>query len=234
MAHKNRFRHYIQTAVLYIGVLALFAVYTTFERPLDTFALFGGNVALSVSNVEDINISASVVPLYTSDSGDRSYENYAKVIDQFHVDTNPRYAKRWGYTYCNIFVWDVTLAMNCEIPHFYDPETGESSRKAGYLEMTANRLAKWLDEFGPKFGWWQVDARTAQAKANEGYPVITSWYNKGGTGHTQIVRPSSHEFDEAKGPEVAQAGSVNRNGDFFASAAFIRAYYDSVRFFWHN
>ena len=55
-------------------------------------------------------------------SGNRSAANYNAVLDQFSVGNNPRYARRNGNTYCNIFVWDATRAMGAEIPHWVDQQ----------------------------------------------------------------------------------------------------------------
>jgi hypothetical protein len=45
----------------------------------------------------------------------RSRPCYDKLIDQFNVATNGRYSYDSRYTYCNIFVWDVTRASNAEV-----------------------------------------------------------------------------------------------------------------------
>jgi len=50
----------------------------------------------------------------------RSVSSYNAVIDQFGVDRNPRYAPHDGLTFCNIFVSDVTRAMEAPIPHRVD------------------------------------------------------------------------------------------------------------------
>ena len=59
----------------------------------------------------------SNIPL-TNEVGNRSMDNYQAVLNEFGVETNPRYLQRNGNTYCNIFVWDATKAMGAEIPHW--------------------------------------------------------------------------------------------------------------------
>src|SRR5262249_34542604 len=59
---------------------------------------------------------------------ERSVESYQAVIEQFGVETNPRYRPHDGLTFCNIFVSDVTRAMHAPIPHRVnangDPDDG--------------------------------------------------------------------------------------------------------------
>ena len=61
----------------------------------------------------------------TSSAGSRSAAQYRKVIDQFNVESNKRYTPGEN-TYCNIFIWDVTRAMNAEIPHYINAETNKT------------------------------------------------------------------------------------------------------------
>ncbi|MHB8876517.1 MAG: peptidoglycan-binding protein [Myxococcaceae bacterium] len=132
-----------------------------------------------------------------SDPSDRSAARYADVINQFGVGVNPRYARRDGNTYCNIFVWDVTRAMGAEIPHWV----------AG-RELNANSVNAWLHQTGPAAGWRKVDARTAQDFANRGRPAVASWRNPSGIGHVAMVRPGTVT---SAGPASAQAGGRNFN-----------------------
>lgn len=167
---------------------------------------------------EDANypFSASkvVTPQVTSDEENRSAETYRAVIDQFSVTTNPRYMvnkKGQDDTYCNIFLWDVTLAMGAEIPHYVDSATGQARAYPdvqGARELTANATYDWLAQHGEAYGWRRATAEEAQQMANEGKPAITIWKNPGGHGHAQIVCPSEDGvYDPERGVTVAQAGS---------------------------
>lgn len=141
--------------------------------------------------------------------GDRSASQYADVLDQFAVGNNPRYAKRNGNTYCNIFVWDATRAMGAEIPHWVDGNGNPAKVGAsGAWEMNANATNRWLHNHGPRHGWRQVSAEEAQRLANQGHPTVASWNNPGGIGHIAMVRPGELT---AGGPTIAQAGSSNFN-----------------------
>ena len=149
------------------------------------------------------------IPVIKSNEEIRSPELYNAVISQFKVETAERYKPfRDGYTYCNIFMWDVTSAMGAEIPHYTDPETGEPRYYPdvkGAKSMTAVEIDGWLKKYGPEYGWNEVDAETAQRYANEGKPAVTAG---GSIDHVQVVCPSKNgEFDPIRGVTVAQAGS---------------------------
>lgn len=138
----------------------------------------------------------------------RSVDLFNRVINQFEVGTNPRYApvpeidpmtreqkvdpktKRpvWARTFCNIFVSDVTRAMGAEIPHVVD---GEEQRVLG--------MQTWLANQGRQQGWRKVlTSREAQEHASQGRPAVVC-----GHGHIAIVRPGG----TPQNPSIAQAGS---------------------------
>ncbi|MCK5129564.1 MAG: hypothetical protein KAQ68_06920 [Clostridiales bacterium] len=153
-------------------------------------------------------------PSITNNFSNRSAQMYRRVIDQFNVENNPRYTPNKngrGDTYCNIFVWDVTQAMNAEIPHYINPVTKDPMyypNTKGAKETTANRIYDWLHEKGAEYGWKKVDAQTAQRLANQGNPVVTAKHNTGKSGHVQVVCPSKDgTYDSRRGVTVAQAGS---------------------------
>lgn len=135
----------------------------------------------------------------------RSADTYNRVIDQFDVENNPRYAQRNGNTYCNIFAWDVTRAMGTEIPHWVDDAGNPVGYDQGH-ELDANGVNQWLNAQGGKYGWKEVGPEQAQALANQGFPVVASWDNVGSIGHIAVVRPGEAN---GNGPATAQAGSEN-------------------------
>ena len=156
-----------------------------------------------------LEIWKPAVPAIVNLEGDRDPARYRAVIDQFNVETASRYTPfRDGYTYCNIFMWDVTAAMGAEIPHYTDPETGEPRYYPdirGTRELGAIAIDAWLREHGPAYGWREVDAETAQFYANSGRPAVTT---AGEIGHVQVVCPSEDGgYDSVRGVTVAQAGS---------------------------
>lgn len=162
--------------------------------------------------VTPVAASKPCTPAITSNESSRSAALYRQVIDQFAVETNPRYAvnkKGHGDTYCNIFMWDVTSAMGAEIPHWVDAQTGAPRTypdTKGAREMSANSIYNWLHEQGNNYGWFEVTPEQAQALANQGRPVVTA-FKKTGHGHVQVVCPSEDgQYNEKRGVTIAQAG----------------------------
>jgi hypothetical protein len=139
---------------------------------------------------------------------------YDNVINQFAVGANSRYAHRINAkgkrsTYCNIFLWDVTRAMGCEIPHWVN-DAGEPGGVGGKNnEMNANATHDWLHKHGSRYGWRRMtDPAEAQALANGGHPAVLSYKKTGGIGHVAVIRPG--EIGD-KGNPIAQAGKTNVN-----------------------
>lgn len=154
--------------------------------------------------------AASVSPPLTNSAAQgRDPNTYSQVINQFAVGDNPRYARRNGNTYCNIYAWDVTRAMGAELPHWrrQDGSPAEPFER-GAWEMNANGTARWLSEHGERHGWRQVSAAEAQAHANGGAPAVAIRENPDGIGHVAVVRPG--EMTD-RGPCIAQAGGRNFN-----------------------
>jgi hypothetical protein len=112
---------------------------------------------------------------------ERDPNKYLEVIKQFKVDdpTNIRYQPSEGNTWCSLFLWDVTRAFACEIPHWWIGK-----------EQTANMMIQWLDNEGPNYGWQKLpDLHTAQAMVQQGMPVVIMYNNPGFHGHCGILLP---------------------------------------------
>ena len=177
-----------------------------------------------------------VSPAFVSNETDRSPERLRQVIDQFGVETSIRYQpyKRGGDTYCNIFLWDVTSALGCEIPHFVDPATGLSRRYPdikGAVELNAVATEDWLVRYGRAYGWREANALTAQHYANQGKPAVTT---AGDIGHVQVVCPSKgNGYDPVRGVTVAQAGARN-TGYTYLSGVYSGSAMNKVRYFVHE
>lgn len=177
-----------------------------------------------------------ISPAVVSTPNNRSPEKLRQVIDQFSVETSHRYQpyRRGNDTYCNIFLWDVTTALNCEIPHFIDPVTGGPRQYPdlkGAVELGAVQTEDWLVQHGPSYGWWETDARTAQEYANQGKPSVTS---AGSIGHVQVVCPSTGgNYDPIRGVAIAQAGSRNTSYTHISSI-YSGSQMSKVRYFVHE
>jgi hypothetical protein len=97
-----------------------------------------------------------------SGEGARSGTLYRQVLFQFAVAHNPRYApdapeRPRGH----IFVWDVSRAMGCEIPHF-----------VGAKELSLGQTVDWLRHEGPMRGWIRIDASETFDQAEAGLMVV--------------------------------------------------------------
>jgi len=128
---------------------------------------------------------------------------YLEIINFFNVDdpANRRYSPAGDVTFCNIFIWDVTRAMNVEIPRWIDGEKTRSST-----------LGLWLADpaFGERLGWREVNSFDAKDWADKGYPVVASMTQGGFRGHLAMVIPGEGEtVDGVFYPNSAQAGTVN-------------------------
>lgn len=149
----------------------------------------------------------SYAPL-TNGSDNRGPAQYLAVVKQFGVESNPRYTPRGGNTFCNIFLWDVTRHMSCEIPHWYVAysKTPEGKVTALGNEYNANAVCDWLNgKWSQEYGWKSViDGVNAMARANLGFPTVVAWKNPNGVGHVGVVIPGTQP-----GVRIAQAGATN-------------------------
>jgi hypothetical protein len=109
------------------------------------------------------------------------------------------------HTHCSAFV--AAAAKNLGIYILRPPEHGQ--------KLLANAQNEWLAQQGAADGWVKLaTADDAQAAANRGMLVVASYHNHHDDrpGHIAIVRPGDKTAEQiaAEGPDVIQAGSVNR------------------------
>lgn len=172
-----------------------------------------------------------VKPALLNGPGERSAGAYSNVLNQFAVEHNPRYAQRGGNTYCNIFVWDASLAMGAELPHWVDAGGNPVAVGRGG-ELNANGVYDWLQSHGGRFGWREVSGEEAQALASQGMPAVAAWHSgSGAPGHVAMIRPG--EFSPTQGPAIAQAGGTNYN-ETTAAVGFGSARLPAVRYWVHD
>ncbi|MBK7858321.1 MAG: hypothetical protein IPJ65_06800 [Archangiaceae bacterium] len=97
-----------------------------------------------------------------SREGRRSGPLLQQVLNQFAVEHNPRYAPDGpGKGRGHIFVWDVSRAMSCEVPHFI-----------GMKELNLAQTVDWIRHEAPSRGWQRASARDAVLAAGEGALVL--------------------------------------------------------------
>jgi hypothetical protein len=156
-----------------------------------------------------------------NEMGNRRADFLRTVLEQFQVTKSPRYLPQDGKTYCNIYVWDCTRALKCEIPHWLDD-------KPKRRELNANATCDWLEIVGLQADWWKTNRASATLRANAGFPVVATWKNPNPkhSGHVAMLVPS-------QGPtRIAQAGKYNLF-DAPLSKGF-GSYTDEVLFWTHQ
>jgi hypothetical protein len=159
-----------------------------FKRDLE--AAKSQSNATPTEDLRDAVAAPSGIPA-TNAENNRSAYNYARIIDQFHVSTNPKYAvAQNGDTLCNVFAEDVTSAMGAGLPR-----------------VRANEIFNWLERKGAANGWREITPDEAQRMANDGHPTLAIWQNTRGIhGHVAIVRPGS--VGDPRGIAEAQSGNL--------------------------
>ena len=150
------------------------------------------------------NRAMRVTAKKTNAEGHRSADAYLEVVDSFDVENTSRYQQYNGDTYCNIYVWDVTSAMGCEIPHWVDTsgvptEVGASGAK----ELCAEGSKDWLANHGEEYGWYECSPDEAIEMANNGYPTVAC--DTAGD-HIAMVVP---QYEGESGVQISQAGWKN-------------------------
>jgi hypothetical protein len=137
----------------------------------------------------------------------RSPECLRAVLKQFDVGANPRYLPNqqgYGETYCNVYLWDATRALECEIPHWCG-DNGEPLQVGKGRELSAAGVIGWLRTFGSANGWREVPLESARDCANRGLPAVATWLNPspGKPSHVAMLLP------DADGQcRIAQAGAA--------------------------
>jgi hypothetical protein len=146
----------------------------------------------------------------------RSPSNLLLAVAPLAVNAHPRYHpkidEKTGVksTWCNIFLWDATSALDAEIPHFYPEhilEGGKVKQQRG--EFTALGMIGWLKREGPAQGWRSCTEAEARRRADVGFPTVVTWMNPKFSGgkpqpsHVALLLPSP-----INGPQlIAQAGA---------------------------
>lgn len=162
-------------------------------------------------SMRNVKAWVEVEPDFTNLENDRSADQYERAINQFEIESNPRYTPRPAVkdgpvaTYCNILHWDITKAMGVEVPHWVDEATGVEAPMGKGKELSANGTADWFSKHGLRFGWMMCDEFQARKRAMRGFPTVIIWKNPYGIGHVAIVHPRSTELVT----NIAQAGSSN-------------------------
>lgn len=118
--------------------------------------------------------------------GKRSKDLLLQCIHQFGFTVNPRYTEDApGKLRGHIFVWDVSRAMSCEIPHF-----------VGAKELTLAQTVDWVRHEGPMRGWKRVTDSDIYDRAAEG-KLVVALPRDSRTKHIALVLPQDYPTDNA-------------------------------------
>jgi len=179
-------------------------------------------------------------------------ENLWRIIGYLAVDkaSHARYRPRDGLTFCNIYAHDYCTLAGVYLPRVWwgqaaierltRGEAVEPRIGATIFEQRANDLFRWLQAFGPRFGWRQTGTvGKLQLEANLGAVALVIARRKleGKSGHVTMVVPEKDSFQarrnaagEVIAPLQSQAGARNFqfdagtsnwwNGEQFAESAF--------------
>jgi len=151
-----------------------------------------------------------------------------KIIEWLAVKKNKRYKRKPSATYCNIYAYDYCYLAGVYLPRVWWKSSAIAKLAVGkvvipkygvtILELNANSLHDWLDEFGEKFGWESIFNLTEiQTSANAGEVVVicAQRRNLNYSGHICLVVPETenHNAEWKNGKVVkllqSQAGSKN-------------------------
>jgi len=164
-------------------------------------------------------------------------EELLAIVRYLDVERSARYQRAGTQTYCNIYACDYCHLAGAYLPRVWwrDPardlpvKYGET-----VLELNANALHGWLDEFGDRFGWARAGSLDhLQAAANAGHEAVICARRKilKHPGHIAVVVPESapHVAERDGGgvhvPLQSQAGRSNvcfscRPGRWWEGAQF--------------
>ncbi|MFZ2875845.1 MAG: hypothetical protein WAZ94_15320 [Phycisphaerales bacterium] len=166
----------------------------------------------------------SLTPPITGGSTNRSSQLLEQILDQFDVETSKRYRRAPEGTKCNIFVWDATRALACEVPQ-------RELTSRGLVQQNANAMCDWLlGNMGRQHAWNEVAEHVARSRADSGFPVVVTQKNPGGIGHIAMGTRAPEGAEPGK-LWIAQAGGKN-----FRRGRVLEGFLATipVRFFTHN
>lgn len=163
------------------------------------------------------------------------------IVNFLDVVNSARYQPTSKSTYCNIYAYDFCYLAQTYLPRVWwtSKTLMEFAKTPGFkpapsygknvVELNANSLYNWLDEWGDDFGWIRTyDLTDLQGKVNEGRGGIICAKRRdlSRSGHITCVVPEANGFsarrDGAKvtAPLQSQAGVKNKK--FFSDDWWVR------------
>ena len=150
------------------------------------------------------------------------------IIQWLQVDRSIRYAPGGGKTFCNIYVYDYCYLAKAFLPRVWWTRAALQKLDQGIavtpeygttvVELNANSLYQWFNDFGDDFGWRRVaSVDDLQTAANQGAVAIISGLNANPnrSGHIVAIAPETAAFTAQRAggvvtrPVQSQAGASN-------------------------
>jgi hypothetical protein len=178
-----------------------------------------------------------------------------RIIKFLDVEHSLRYQKTTQSTYCNIYAYDF-----CELAQAYMPRVWWTSKTLmdfaklnghnpapayakNVLELNANSLYDWFNEWSDDFGWTRTyDLTDLQNKVNQGRVgiVCAKRKNVSRSGHITCVIPEANGYSAVRNgavvvaPLQSQAGAKNRS--YFSDNWWGRlsSEFSNVGYWWHE
>lgn len=151
------------------------------------------------------------------------------VITYLDVENSARYAPTSKSTYCNIYAHDVAYCLGVYVPRVWWQGNALTRAMNGekpdviygntVLELNANSLTNWFENYGPAFGWKRFfDLTAMQQEANKGKLgiIVAQRMNLNFSGHIVAVVPerpgtkASWQNNQVISPLQSQAGVRNK------------------------
>jgi hypothetical protein len=134
-----------------------------------------------------------------------------RIVAALNPASNPRYRWESGKTYCNIFAWDVAVAMDITLPHWVTADGQPARPGAPARELAVHDMMDWLhSSVGRAYGWKTGTLAQAWEYACAGKLALPFWRGRfrGTTllenGHVAVMLPSSVDS-----PQIANVGRTS-------------------------
>jgi len=125
------------------------------DEPADKGLIYDGKHP--AHGVTSPDTTRPLQPPAQSMAGRRSLRSTLNVMAQFAPGHNPRYLPDAKGSRAHVFVWDVSRAMGCEVPHF-----------AHGQELSLGQTVDWLRAEGPSRGWRKLAVTAALQEVDRG------------------------------------------------------------------
>jgi hypothetical protein len=190
-----------------------------------------GSLTRRVNNAGAQSLNEPNQPSRTGTTPEALRQEIDAIIDYLDCEkaSHKRYAKRDGFTFCNIYAHDFCHLAKPYLPRVWWTsqaiekltlgQTVEPKLGSTIEEQRANDLFRWLRDFGLRFGWRQTGTLTKlQTEVNQGAIglIVARRVADGKPGHITIVVPETGDLKakrnaagEVTAPLQSQAGGVN-------------------------